>query len=370
MGLSILEQYAPRPVFEDVLNEKTGNLEQEVARYAITREHGIRATHVRNEEACSIDYIIEHQGHTKVIPIYQKKGLARLLDAHRTKLARVGSSEYTHANYFQGRLGEIVMHIIVREFLARLANTHTGFSFKPVRRQAGEIISKNERYTILAGRNGRIFTYRTSDFDRGTERSHRPLVLGEFDGLYKVEEWGCKGMVICEAKTAKVSICTRKRRGQKSLTHIEKVIDPVKALYPSHHVFYLLMATRGRLVSNRYNYLTEHMREKAEDLKAAGVTPIFMPYCEQAGDFERMGRFIQQEFAHLAGIDIPRMREVTVDLSKGRIDIGSFAGGMPLRVEYHSGGSWNLYEQDGEGKWYEMKRTRGGFVLNMTKPVE
>ena len=136
-------------------------------------------------------------------------------------------------------------------------------------------------------------------------------------------------MVICEAKTTKVSISTRRAAGQKAPTHIEKVMEPIQSLFPDHRIFYLLMATRGRIVSNKYNYLNPNMAQKAEDIMAAGVTPIFMPYCEAAGEFESMGRFVQQSLADLIGIDIPYMRDVTVNLDAGKIGIGSSPNGMP-----------------------------------------
>ncbi len=355
MSVSILEQYAPRPVFKDVVS-LAGGIEERLDRYGIAREHGIVARHEMNEADQSIDYIIDHPPGQKVIQIYSRKGLVRLLDSHKAKLARIGKSGYSHANYFQGRLGEIVMHIILHEFFRKLAKQHAGFSYKAVRGKAGYSIAKNGEYDLVVGRNDNLFTYR-----RGMERAMG--TLGEFDGLYEIIEHGIQSMVICEAKTASVSISTRKATRQGSPTHIEKVMEPIRSLFPDHRIFYLIMATRGRIVSNKYNYLIPRMAKKAEDILAAGVTPIFMPYCERAGDFEKMGRFVQQSLAKLVGIDIPLLREVTVNLESGRVQIGSSPKGMPLRFEYDQDGRWRLFGQDDDGRWYAMQKTTGGFEL-------
>lgn len=356
---SILDQYAPRPVFEDSINEKTRCLEQRVARYAIAREHGISARYAMNEKEQSIDYIIERPDGEKTIQIYDKKGLIRILDSHRAKLVRVGKSEYSYANFFQGRLGEIIMHIMLREFFDRLRakrTGHAGFSYRAVRGRYGEVIARNETYALTPGKNNNFFTHRNS---QGTHLD----VLGEFDGLYEITEWGKKSMVICEAKTSMVSICTRKNQRQRSLTHIEKVMEPVRSLFPDHKIFYLVMATRGQIVSNKYNYLVPSMAKKAEDIMAADIIPVFMPYCERSSDFERMGDFVQESLSHLVGIDIPLLREVMVNLESGKVQIGSSSKGVPLRFEYDHNGRWKLYGQDDDDQWYEMHKTSSGFKL-------
>lgn len=357
MDDSFLARCAPRPVYEDVRDKESGEvLERKIARYAVTHEHGITATHRKNKEEQSIDYIIKRPDGEKVIQIYDKKGLLRMLDSHKAKLARVGKSGYSHANYFQGRLGEIVMHIILREFFDRLDAKEERFSYHSVREHPGRAITKNENYTLLAGRNSNFLVYQ-----RGVDRSLGPI--GEFDGLYEINECGKRGMVICEAKTTKVSISTRMAKGQKSPTHIEKVMEPVQSMFPDHRIFYLLMATRGRIVSNKYNYLNPDMAQKAEDIMAAGVTPIFMPYCESAGEFESMGRFVQESLADLVGIDIPHMREVTINLDGGKVGIGSSPKGMELEFRYR-GNQWRLFGQDTNGRWYEMRKTKNGFRLS------
>lgn len=234
------EQWRQSRIFNDFYPQRLGSS------FHLTRSHSVTSLGFRTLDDFVFQYAIESPSAKQGERRYSLPFTEYILDDSIPE--RVN-------NFFQGKIGESLMRIIMNEFLRRQSDRLglSDFGFLKW--------NKNPRSpNLVLAENG---IYRAEHIDRynvvvlDTTNITTRTIIAEYDGVLEYSYFGTygirKGLFVCEAKTGDLGyLGLHNRKDQKNKNLVRKrIIEPLKVLFPEHQIDYVIMAHERNLFSIR-----------------------------------------------------------------------------------------------------------------------